>query len=65
MFLTTNRVSQFDEAILTRIHLMLRYDKLDQASQKFVNKVGKWRSAVAAPPPCARSAAVPLPCACS
>src|SRR5450432_3221982 len=33
MFLTTNRVSQFDEAILTRIHLMLRYDKLDQAAR--------------------------------
>ena len=28
MFLTTNRVSEFDEAILTRIHLMLRYDDL-------------------------------------
>jgi hypothetical protein len=33
MFLTTNRVSQFDEAILTRIHLMLRYDDLNQAAR--------------------------------
>jgi SpoVK/Ycf46/Vps4 family AAA+-type ATPase len=33
MFLTTNRVSEFDEAILTRIHLMLRYDNLDQAAR--------------------------------
>jgi SpoVK/Ycf46/Vps4 family AAA+-type ATPase len=29
MFLTTNRVSEFDEAILTRVHLMLRYDHLN------------------------------------
>lgn len=28
MFLTTNRVSNFDEAILNRIHLMLKYDEL-------------------------------------
>jgi hypothetical protein len=34
MFLTTNRVSQFDKAILTRIHLMLRYDDLNQAGYK-------------------------------
>jgi hypothetical protein len=33
MFLTTNRVSQFDEAILTRIHLMLGYDDLNQAAR--------------------------------
>ncbi|KAH6666386.1 P-loop containing nucleoside triphosphate hydrolase protein [Halenospora varia] len=29
IFLTTNLVSQFDDAILSRIHLMLRYDNLD------------------------------------
>ncbi|KAL9129214.1 MAG: hypothetical protein Q9217_002283 [Psora testacea] len=28
MFLTTNRVSDFDEAILSRIHLMLKYQEL-------------------------------------
>ncbi len=28
IFLTTNRVSDFDEAILSRIHLMLKYDEL-------------------------------------
>jgi ATPase family associated with various cellular activities (AAA) len=33
MFLTTNRVSQFDDAILTRIHLMLRYEELKQAAR--------------------------------
>jgi len=30
MFLTTNRVSEFDPAILSRIHLMLRYDNLSK-----------------------------------
>jgi hypothetical protein len=34
MFLTTNRVSEFDKAILTRIHLMLRYNDLDQYEQQ-------------------------------
>jgi len=29
MFLTTNRVSNFDDAILSRIHLMLKYHELD------------------------------------
>ena len=28
MFMTTNRASQFDEAVLSRIHLMLRYENL-------------------------------------
>ena len=28
MFLNTNRVSDFDEAILSRIHLMLKYNEL-------------------------------------
>jgi hypothetical protein len=30
MFLTTNRVNEFDVAILSRIHVMLRYDDLTQ-----------------------------------
>jgi SpoVK/Ycf46/Vps4 family AAA+-type ATPase len=34
MFFTTNRVSEFDEAILTRIHLMLRFDELDSKARK-------------------------------
>ena len=34
MFLTTNRVSEFDEAILTQIHLMLRFDELDSKARK-------------------------------
>jgi SpoVK/Ycf46/Vps4 family AAA+-type ATPase len=36
LFLTTNRVSQFDEAILSRIHLMLRYDNLGKDARKQV-----------------------------
>ena len=38
MFLTTNRVSEFDEAILTRIHLMLRFDELDSNARKNIWK---------------------------
>jgi SpoVK/Ycf46/Vps4 family AAA+-type ATPase len=34
MFLTTNRVSEFDEAILTRIHLTLRYDDLESKARR-------------------------------
>ncbi len=29
MFLTTNRVSNFDDTIVSRIHLMLKYPELD------------------------------------
>jgi SpoVK/Ycf46/Vps4 family AAA+-type ATPase len=36
MFLTTNRVSHFDEAILSRTHLMLRYDDLTKEARKQV-----------------------------
>ena len=36
LFLTTNRVTTFDEAIASRIHLPLRYDNLDQPSRKQV-----------------------------
>jgi hypothetical protein len=32
MFLTTNRVSEFDVAILSRIHLMFKYDDLSKAA---------------------------------
>jgi SpoVK/Ycf46/Vps4 family AAA+-type ATPase len=39
LFLTTNRVAQFDAAILSRIHLMLRYDDLSKAARKQV-----WRN---------------------
>ncbi|KAF2258837.1 P-loop containing nucleoside triphosphate hydrolase protein [Lojkania enalia] len=34
MFLTTNRVSEFDEAILSRIHLMLKYNELSKNTRK-------------------------------
>ena len=34
IFLTTNRVSQFDDAILSRIHLMLRYDELNRDARR-------------------------------
>jgi SpoVK/Ycf46/Vps4 family AAA+-type ATPase len=36
MFLTTNRVSEFDEAILTRVHLMLRFDDLNQVARRTI-----------------------------
>jgi SpoVK/Ycf46/Vps4 family AAA+-type ATPase len=36
MFLTTNRMSEFDEAILTRVHLMLRFDELDIKSRRSI-----------------------------
>ena len=34
LFLTTNRVSEFDEAILSRIHLLIRYDNLKKDARK-------------------------------
>jgi SpoVK/Ycf46/Vps4 family AAA+-type ATPase len=34
LFLTTNRVSEFDEAILSRIHLSLRYNNLSMEARK-------------------------------
>jgi hypothetical protein len=39
LFLTTNRVGQFDEAILSRIHLLLRYEGLTQVARRQV-----WRN---------------------
>ena len=38
MFLTTNRVFEFDEAILTWIHLMLRFDELDSKARKNIQE---------------------------
>ncbi len=38
LFLTTNRVSDFDEAILSRIHLMLKYDALGLDARKQIWK---------------------------
>jgi SpoVK/Ycf46/Vps4 family AAA+-type ATPase len=34
LFLTTNRVSEFDEAILSRIHLLLKYENLNKDARK-------------------------------
>ena len=39
LFLTTNRVAQFDEAILSRIHLLLRYEDLTRVARRQV-----WRN---------------------
>jgi len=39
LFLTTNRIAQFDEAILSRIHLLLRYEALTQVARRQV-----WRN---------------------
>lgn len=33
LFLTTNLVQQFDDAILNRIHLTIEYEKLEKAAQ--------------------------------
>jgi hypothetical protein len=39
IFLTTNRIAKFDEAILNRIHLMLRYEDLTKEARRQV-----WRN---------------------
>ena len=36
LFLTTNLVHQFDDTILNRIHLMMRYDKLEKKARKII-----------------------------
>jgi len=36
MFLTTNRVQTFDEAIASRIHLMIKYEPLSEANRRIV-----------------------------
>lgn len=36
MFLTTNRITAFDDAFQTRIHLALRYDSLDKTARRMV-----------------------------
>ena len=36
LFLTTNLVHQFDDAILNRIHLMMSYDKLEKEARKTI-----------------------------
>jgi SpoVK/Ycf46/Vps4 family AAA+-type ATPase len=38
LFLTTNRVSEFDEAILSRIHLLLRYENLKKKARENIWK---------------------------
>jgi len=45
LFLTTNRVAQFDEAFMSRIHLSLGYDKLsdDARTQIWGNLFQKLR----------------------
>lgn len=34
LFLTTNRVGTFDEAFMSRIHIQIGYDKLEDSSRK-------------------------------
>ena len=42
LFLTTNRVSEFDEAILSRIHLLLRYNNLtSDAQEKYLGELSE------------------------
>jgi SpoVK/Ycf46/Vps4 family AAA+-type ATPase len=38
LFLTTNRVSEFDEAILSRIHVLLKYENLNADARREVWK---------------------------
>jgi AAA+ superfamily predicted ATPase len=38
MFLTTNRVQTFDDAITSRLHLMIKYEPLSLANRKIVWK---------------------------
>ena len=45
LFLTTNRVSNFDDAIISRIHLMLRYEALSKDSKTQI-----WKSFLARAP---------------
>lgn len=45
MFLTTNRIKTFDEAIISRVHFPLRFDNLDAQARKniwvgFLEKTG-------------------------
>jgi hypothetical protein len=47
LFLTTNRVSTFDDAFQSRIHVALRYRELDEQTRSaiwkaFLNKVGAY-----------------------
>ncbi len=42
MFLTTNRVKDFDKAIISRIHLILKYSPLNKDTKK-----GIWESFLA------------------
>jgi hypothetical protein len=36
MFLTTNQVYEFDAAIMSRIHLMIKYDNLDKEARRMI-----------------------------
>ena len=36
LFLTTNLVQQFDDAILNRIHLTMKYEKLEKAAREAI-----------------------------
>jgi hypothetical protein len=51
LFLTTNRITAFDDAFQSRIHLSLRYDKLTTAAKRqiwsaFLEKAGEKRTLV-------------------
>ncbi|KAK4163374.1 hypothetical protein QBC43DRAFT_345274 [Cladorrhinum sp. PSN259] len=39
LFLTTNRVETFDDAFQSRIHIALRYDKLDHKAKRAIFKI--------------------------
>jgi SpoVK/Ycf46/Vps4 family AAA+-type ATPase len=52
MFLTTNRVAQFDKAILSRIHVMLRYGDLSKAAGKKIWELFFKTANTSQGPPC-------------
>ena len=55
LFLTTNRVKTIDEAIASRIYLLLRYAKLDQSARKEM-----WKSFLTTGNATKRAAPLPL-----
>lgn len=36
LFLTTNRIGHIDDAIMSRVHLVLKYDRLDDAARRTI-----------------------------
>jgi hypothetical protein len=50
MILTTNRITTFDEAIYSRIHLSLKYDHLNKQAKENIWKAFLKRASFCMPP---------------